>query len=605
MEQNNQNGYPNGYNGQGYPNQGYPQQTYPGQAGDPAQGHRQYGTPPVPPAQPNQDWLPPQQTGQPMDQSYYPNQVMPRQAPLTPPKKSKLWLIILIICVVSAGLGVGAYFLFFHNKSANGFDEPKEAAVKFFEAINKKDKDQFISCMPGEKYVSADQLKRAESVFDQIVAHDVVFDVSTMKGKWEDTGNTGNYGAYKGTIEYTISVNGQTVRAREPFIFDFRKLDDKWLLINMKLDDTNAEYISGGQTTEAQTSLPTEVPTEQNTETPANGNVYGIAESPKSLVSSVFLNANNRDEESLLWYFVPDELTSNPEEHKEAIHKWLENLKTTDIQYDLTTVAESGAQKSLGDWGQYKEFEQAYTIDGSATQNGKHYTFRQSVTIQYIEAESKTYSLTSFVLSDDYEILSTETASSEEKTESTEEVPTEQTTVEPVSGSGDWINFDDMHFYVNGKKYVLGKSTLQDLIDGGVPFDDRDIGNFDNNVEKNSQSGNYRVVLGEYWTMQLYVINNTDSGKKARDCVVGSIYYNNKKDSSQNVVSFDFPTDMTADTLLATLGDPDDTFHYDGDNGYFSDRYTWQRESTQYIGYCKYNFEFVNGKLDSIDLSWK
>ena len=87
--------------------------------------------------------------------------------------------------------------------------------------------------------------------------------------------------------------------------------------------------------------------------------------------------------------------------------------------------------------------------------------------------------------------------------------------------------------------------------------------------------------------------------------MVSGIYYTEKQDGTQDIISFDFPLTVTPEELKATLGDPDDTYHYDGGEDYQSDRYTWQQESTQYIGYKKYNFEFVNGKLHEISITFK
>ena len=82
---------------------------------------------------------------------------------------------------------------------------------------------------------------------------------------------------------------------------------------------------------------------------------------------------------------------------------------------------------------------------------------------------------------DDETSDTSETSESTEKTERTEksEETTESTTAEPTATSaeraqfvGKVVDFDDMHFFVNGKKYTLGKVTLQEMIDDGVPSDE-------------------------------------------------------------------------------------------------------------------------------------
>lgn len=45
----------------------------------------------------------------------------------------------------------------------------------------------------------------------------------------------------------------------------------------------------------------------------------------------------------------------------------------------------------------------------------------------------------------------------------------------------------------NGNVYTLGETVLQTLIDDGVPFDDRDIANVNNNISANNQSQGFRI----------------------------------------------------------------------------------------------------------------
>ena len=79
------------------------------------------------------------------------------------------------------------------------------------------------------------------------------------------------------------------------------------------------------------------------------------------------------------------------------------------------------------------------------------------------------------------------TTSEDPTTESSEDpttTTTEATTADSSEDNGGstaapsgvkYVNFDEMNFYINGKKYTLGKTTLQDLIDDGVPFEDGEL----------------------------------------------------------------------------------------------------------------------------------
>ena len=70
----------------------------------------------------------------------------------------------------------------------------------------------------------------------------------------------------------------------------------------------------------------------------------------------------------------------------------------------------------------------------------------------------------------------------------TEEATTEEVASEPA-GDTAYVNFDKMHFWINGVEFVLGESTLQDMIDSGVvPFRADDLEDAGNNLKKNTQS---------------------------------------------------------------------------------------------------------------------
>ena len=69
-------------------------------------------------------------------------------------------------------------------------------------------------------------------------------------------------------------------------------------------------------------------------------------------------------------------------------------------------------------------------------------------------------------------------------------------TVTTANLGSKWIDLDNMQFSVNGKVYTLGKTTLQEMIDDGVPFDENDINNAGNNVNPNYTSDSFEIVLG-------------------------------------------------------------------------------------------------------------
>lgn len=153
-----------------------------------------------------------------------------------------------------------------------------------------------------------------------------------------------------------------------------------------------------------------------------------------------------------------------------------------------------------------------------------------------------------------------------------------------------------MHFWINGIEFVLGESTLQDMIDSGVvPFRESDLEDAKNNLKKNTQSCGFRIDLDKYWSAQVYVLNDTDAGKPANECYISEIYLPNHPGETQDILKFDFPLTLTMDELKANAGEPeaDNYKHYDGDNGYYTDTFKYTKPSTKYIGNSYYSFEYT------------
>lgn len=190
------------------------------------------------------------------------------------------------------------------------------------------------------------------------------------------------------------------------------------------------------------------------------------------------------------------------------------------------------------------------------------------------------------------------------------ETETEATTAATTRGAsvinGTIVNFDEMNFYVNGKKFTLGKTTLQDMIDAGVPFDESDLQNAGNNVKSNSGSDVFKIVLGDYYYARVYFMNDTEDGKAAKDCFAHEITISIDNDKAQDILTFDFPFTFSMEELIANSGDPnEDIFHYESDDGsYISDTVKYSKESEKYYNKNYYEFDFVNGELDSIHMTY-
>lgn len=197
----------------------------------------------------------------------------------------------------------------------------------------------------------------------------------------------------------------------------------------------------------------------------------------------------------------------------------------------------------------------------------------------------------------------------EDTTEPTEEGEVkEEESEDPATPSADlgdtWVNLDNRSFAVNGTVYTLGVSTLQDMIDGGVPFDEEDIANANNNLNSNTESQNFSIVLGEYYNAQVAVINTTEENKTMAECPISSIYLPVDLEENNDILTFAFPLTMTEDDLLAQAGEPTSQDSYSSDSDYVMNTYEYKVESENYYRETGYKFEFTNGVLSYVTINW-
>ena len=206
----------------------------------------------------------------------------------------------------------------------------------------------------------------------------------------------------------------------------------------------------------------------------------------------------------------------------------------------------------------------------------------------------------------------TEETTSEETTEettTTTESETEATEAKREEFSGKVVDFDDMHFFVNGKKYTLGKSTLQEMIDDGVPFEESDLKKVDQKIKKNQRqlTGGFRIRLDKFWSALVYVMNVEDDEKTLAESViyrisVPSLDQNYKNEAN---LTFDFPLNLTMDELVKAAGEPEGSnkSHYDGEK-YHTDTYSYKQKSKKFLGSKAFTFEFKNDVLNKIELDY-
>lgn len=194
--------------------------------------------------------------------------------------------------------------------------------------------------------------------------------------------------------------------------------------------------------------------------------------------------------------------------------------------------------------------------------------------------------------------------------ETTTEASTETTPVDPaasstttpsVTGNSAWVDFNDMHFYIYGNKVTLGQTTLQEIIDMNVTFEDGDVTELGNKLEPNSESRSLKIVLGDYYDVLIYVMNDTDTEKPMTECFISEVYLPYKADREQDVVSFDFSLTMTKEELVANAGETEYYSHYQADDSDFCmDTYDYKLEAERYYGYKTFSFEFTRDVLSLV-----
>lgn len=157
---------------------------------------------------------------------------------------------------------------------------------------------------------------------------------------------------------------------------------------------------------------------------------------------------------------------------------------------------------------------------------------------------------------------------------------------------------------MNGKEFKLGETTLQDMIDAGVPFNEDDLANAENNVKSNSESGQFKIDIAEFHTGSVTVGNYTEQNAKANELPIVSIYLP-IKDEPQDVITFNFPLDLTIEQLKENSGAPTNEKSSGGDGEIKMDKIEYKADSTQYIGESGYTFEFQDGKLKYMTINLK
>lgn len=187
----------------------------------------------------------------------------------------------------------------------------------------------------------------------------------------------------------------------------------------------------------------------------------------------------------------------------------------------------------------------------------------------------------------------------------------------PVEGLSDnYADLENRSFAYSGTVFTLGESTLQDLIEGGIPFEENDLNNKGNNVNKNYETSTYTARINDYVTMQFRFINTTGDSMTEEECPLSyvRIFYlyvpqpdydaemnaeitENILDAA-NTICFSFPVTLTKEQLLENNSENAEL----GERNYVN----YYIDSEIYMGSSGYHFKFndTTNQLEEMSISW-
>lgn len=209
--------------------------------------------------------------------------------------------------------------------------------------------------------------------------------------------------------------------------------------------------------------------------------------------------------------------------------------------------------------------------------------------------------------------VSNQEENSSYKNEKQKELTTPEKEVNSVNVEGlgnKYVDYDNRSFAINGKVYTLGKTTLQEMIDDGVPFTENSLKNVSNNVNKNHESESFSINLDTdtHITAQIKVLNNTDQSAPASNLKLSYIYLPISRDEqiekASKKIQFAFPLTVTYDEFISNAGEPTNKNNNETSDKYKSQRIEYKIKSEQYMGSSGYSIEFLNGSLRYVTISY-
>jgi len=199
-------------------------------------------------------------------------------------------------------------------------------------------------------------------------------------------------------------------------------------------------------------------------------------------------------------------------------------------------------------------------------------------------------------------LLLTLTACGKEEPATREPIPDriiEATTeLEVLPGDGNWVNLNEISFYVNDHKYILGKNSVYDIVKDGNSVNDVTGKGAEALLKPDEKSSRFTIRLADGWGVSLYSANLGDDDRKAKECEISELnLIMDDKEMTENRFGFTFPLSITPEDLQKTAGKPSKLEDYVDDKlGDVYETYIYKYRNKSYT------FKFTNKELMVVEL---
>lgn len=504
------------------------------------------------------------------------------------------------------------------EQSEDAYDSSEEVIKAFWKAMATEDEDLMITCFYSKSDAEddiKDNMDRAHIIADYTEIHTKDIEFEKSDDDQDDIDEiVKDYGykkfddaeKYTVTVPMTQDINDVTYDVNDIYEVVTVCYDDAWYIVEIK--ETNTEIVSqsGGD----EVKYPDEdEPSNNEPDNEPNNNFTVIDSVGNSNLGIITLDEGTwvefiEDDDFSNATGLVDKMQASTTSQSTIITMWTLDTDITTEQLAQNSVAGFEAQgaeevtgasnQKIGDCSGYQLYCYYPDVDKflvawffeTDNDDYKHY-----VCIEFPENEY------------DYFEMVQNNYKSSSSTDSGNTNPGYSSNNSVEGFSSTYADLDARYFAIDGHIFEVGVSTMQDMVDAGIVF--VDDSNLYNNIKPNYESEQFKVELGEWNNIMIYASNFTDSNKTIAECPITEVYFPiDLEDEGNDRVQFAFPLDLTEEQLVANSGEPTELNDYSSD-GYTSKYYNYKVDSTKYYGQSGYEFQYMNGQLKYVYITFK